>query len=64
MKRAQHSKAANGSSVKITAANSSKAGTQRIGFMKGKIQVPEDFDTMGTNEILPLMSGKVDRSPR
>lgn len=27
---------------------------QRIGFMKGQIQVPEDFDVMGATEITHL----------
>ena len=27
---------------------------QRIGFLKGKIRVPDDFDTMGQEEILSL----------
>jgi prevent-host-death family protein len=25
---------------------------KRIGFLKGKIEVPADFDTMGQNEII------------
>jgi len=27
---------------------------ERIGFLKGKIEVPDDFDTMGQNEIIEL----------
>jgi prevent-host-death family protein len=34
-------------------------GTQvrRIGFMQGQIEVPEDFDRMGSTEIEQLFSG-------
>ena len=30
----------------------------RIGFMKGRISVPEDFDTMGQEAIRALFEGK------
>ncbi len=30
----------------------------RIGFMKGQIKVPADFDTMGSDEIAALFEGK------
>jgi antitoxin (DNA-binding transcriptional repressor) of toxin-antitoxin stability system len=29
----------------------------RIGFMKGRIQVPDDFDQMGQDEIVRLFEG-------
>jgi len=29
----------------------------RIGFMKGRIQVPDDFDRMGEDEIVRLFEG-------
>ena len=31
-----------------------KLATKRIGFMKGQIQVPDDFDVMGSTEITNL----------
>lgn len=33
---------------------------QRIGFMKGQIKVPDDFDTMFQDEIIKMFEGKVD----
>lgn len=30
----------------------------RIGFLKGQIEVPEDFDSMGREEISALFEGK------
>ena len=33
------------------------AKTQRIGFMKGQISVPEDFDTMFSKEIEEMFYG-------
>jgi prevent-host-death family protein len=32
---------------------------RRIGFMKGQIKVPADFDTMGVDEISDMFEGKV-----
>ncbi|OXI91672.1 prevent-host-death protein [Burkholderia sp. AU33423] len=29
----------------------------RIGFMKGQIRIPDDFDTMGSDEIGKLFEG-------
>jgi hypothetical protein len=38
--------------------NPPKTGkTQRIGFMKGQISVPEDFDTMYSKEIEEMFYG-------
>lgn len=31
---------------------------QRVGFMKGQIQIPDDFDRMGQNEIINIFEGK------
>ena len=30
----------------------------RIGFLKGRVSVPADFDTMGQSEIAALFEGK------
>jgi hypothetical protein len=30
----------------------------RIGFLKGRVAVPADFDTMGQEEIAALFEGK------
>lgn len=30
---------------------------RRIGFLKGQIQVPEDFDEMGADEIVKMFEG-------
>ena len=32
----------------------------RIGFMKGQISVPDDFDRMGENEIVEMFEGSGD----
>ncbi len=58
-----------GESVQIAKAGKPKAqlnpisGTaqrpkRRIGFLKGKIKVPEDFDTMMADEIEKMFSGE------
>lgn len=39
--------------VRITALDAPTA-RQRTGFLKGEIEVPDDFDTMGTDEIASL----------
>ncbi len=31
---------------------------ERLGFMRGEIAVPEDFDSMGATEIAMLFAGK------
>ena len=33
---------------------------QRLGFMKGQIKVPDDFDTMGQEEIEKMFYGSDD----
>jgi prevent-host-death family protein len=41
--------------VKVVALNAPDAGqTKRLGFLKGQIQVPDDFDSMGSKEIEQL----------
>ena len=32
--------------------------TKRVGFMKGQIEVPDDFDRMGSEEIERLFEGR------
>lgn len=39
--------------VRITALDAPTA-QKRTGFLKGEIEVPDDFDTMGTDEIPSL----------
>ncbi len=34
------------------------AAPKRMGFLKGHFQVPDDFDTMGAEEILALFEGE------
>jgi hypothetical protein len=45
--------------VKVTAL-SVPAGTEvkRLGFMAGQISVPDDFDSMGREEIESLFTGR------
>jgi antitoxin (DNA-binding transcriptional repressor) of toxin-antitoxin stability system len=31
---------------------------RRLGFMEGKIKVPDDFDTMGQDEIIRMFEGE------
>ncbi len=30
---------------------------QRVGFLKGRLEVPEDFDSMGSEEIQAMFEG-------
>jgi len=30
----------------------------RVGFLKGRVEVPDDFDTMGRDEISAMFEGK------
>ena len=32
---------------------------KRIGFMEGAIKVPDDFDTMGAEEIIAMFEGEL-----
>ena len=34
-------------------------GEQNLGFMKGELLVPDDFDSMGESEIISLFEGKL-----
>lgn len=44
--------------VKVVPLQSKDTGTaQRLGFMSGEIEVPEDFDRMGEEEIESRFSG-------
>jgi prevent-host-death family protein len=44
--------------VKVMALNAPESSqTKRIGFMKGQISVPDDFDRMGSAEIEQLFAG-------
>jgi antitoxin (DNA-binding transcriptional repressor) of toxin-antitoxin stability system len=44
--------------VKVTAINAAN-GTQhrRLGFMKGSMTIPEDFDQMGSDHMAALFAG-------
>ena len=45
--------------VKVVPLDAAQAGTaSRLGFMAGKIKVPEDFDQMGAEEIEGMFSGR------
>jgi prevent-host-death family protein len=44
--------------VKVVALDTPPAKPiQRLGFMKGQISVPDDFDRMGEDEILRMFEG-------
>jgi prevent-host-death family protein len=45
--------------VKVVALDAPPAGkTKRLGFLAGKIAVPDDFDRMGSDEIERLFGGQ------
>lgn len=45
--------------VKVTALDTpSGKKVRRLGFLRGQFSVPEDFDTMGLEEIERLFGGK------
>jgi prevent-host-death family protein len=45
--------------VKVTALDTPEAGqTRRLGFLAGKMTVPDDFDRMGNDEIEKLFGGE------
>lgn len=45
--------------VKVTALETPEAGqTRRLGFLAGKITVPDDFDRIGSDEIEKLFGGQ------
>lgn len=37
---------------------------RRTGFLKGQVDVPDDFDTMGEDEILALFEGRASGYPK
>jgi prevent-host-death family protein len=44
--------------VKVVPLDTPEAGQQkRLGFLAGQIEVPDDFDTMGTEEIQAIFQG-------
>jgi prevent-host-death family protein len=45
--------------VKVVSISFEEAPKQRIGFMKGKITVPADFDSMGREMIENLFAGSL-----
>ena len=45
--------------VKVMALDAPEASqVKRFGFMAGQISVPDDFDTMGADEILNMFEGR------
>jgi hypothetical protein len=47
------------SMVKVLALNTPESSQiKRFGFMAGQIKVPDDFDTMGADEIKKLFEGR------
>ena len=44
--------------VKVTAIEA--AAPRRTGFLKGLVDVPADFDTMGEDEIAAMFEGRAD----
>ena len=46
--------------VKVTPlSEKEQKGEQKLGFMKGELIVPDDFDSMGESEIIRLFEGKL-----
>ncbi|MFA4900330.1 MAG: type II toxin-antitoxin system prevent-host-death family antitoxin [Brevundimonas sp.] len=47
--------------VKVTAIEEAKVDTsRRLGFMRGQMKIPDDFDTMGQEEIEAMFYGSDD----
>jgi len=44
--------------VKVAAIEPSPRNASRLGFLEGQIQVPDDFDRMGTDAIERLFTGR------
>ena len=44
--------------VKVAALDAQTSSASRLGFMKGQIKVPDDFDRMGADEIETLFHAK------
>lgn len=40
--------------VKVTALPAAATGATRLGFMRGELSVPDDFDQMGRDEIASM----------
>ncbi len=44
--------------VRVIAVETPRYGSRRTGFLKGRIAVPDDFDTMGASEIEAAFNGE------
>ena len=44
--------------VKVSAIEPSAIGERRLGVLRGLIRVPDDFDTMGAEEIERMFNGE------
>ena len=44
--------------VRVVAVSQSETPPPRVGFMRGRLTVPEDFDALGRDEISELFQGK------
>ena len=44
--------------VKVIPYHGEKPTTRRLGFMKGEIEVPDDFDEMGAEAIEAMFGGE------
>jgi prevent-host-death family protein len=44
--------------VQVTRINARSAKPKRLGFLKGQIKVPDDFDTMFADEIEKMFYGE------
>jgi prevent-host-death family protein len=44
--------------VKVVPLDQAEAPKLRTGFMKGRLTVPDDFDTMGQEEIEAMFEGR------
>jgi prevent-host-death family protein len=44
--------------VKVTAIDAPEKPKRRLGFYKGPLEVPDDFDTIDAEEIADLFEGK------
>lgn len=44
--------------VQVTALASHGQRPQRLGFLAGQLTVPEDFDTMGSDETAEIFEGR------
>jgi prevent-host-death family protein len=44
--------------VKVVAINAPDEQPSRLGFLKGQFSIPDDFDTMGQDEIIRMFEGE------